>query len=867
MSSLRGMPHAQRFFLLIIAQGMLFFLVKPFALGLGFALFEAMQLFTVFWFKRPKMTPTLVIQTSLALVLSQLVWLRADNLVQTLAIFLTLSLNWSIFFSLWQRREPTLIDALSFPVLWKNQFLYYTRLATKSLRSVIPKVQFRFGLPSLPWVFLRKVFSGLAVGLPAVFILLILFAVADQNFSSALEKVFTHWQTVFENFFTLQWLLPFLNWVKRTVPDLALFWLYITALYPTHQDIQITAKKVSRALFIEKVTSSVVITLPFLAFIVLQFNLWPTMVESFRTGALNPALTIRESFSQLFLACGIGMGMVFFLLKEKTVTKWRYAIVLMISFILLAEVFLVSLNAGFRLWVYQFLHGFTVYRLWGVLLLLWLWSALAWLVRPLFPKQNREMVPELFAFGLMSFSCVVALAGLLNIHQLVMRKMPVVNKEVDWNYIQYTISTDARYFFLSESRKFSQLDEVCSNDQTELSLECVQLVEDLQPAYEKLEHFDAYLQQRLIETYRPNNQISLATMCDEVLGEIEKKPFLQKHGSDWHVPALCKVWSEDWNKGRNVYERLFEQASPSAPTTMRVLNLVYTDSSNIHGSYVTSRIAGLVNEIEYVAQTDSESLVQYRTVDTRFFNTSQLPVSEQFYQNGPSRNYVNAKKMLSEQDVCALVDTDQVDEVWVWFMQSEHSKGTQALMYPNFGVIRSQERVWQNYLSLSDEDFEKTVPELCGKTVAFAMFDLNESTDRYMQTLGNRLVALAEYKNRPALMSFTESANDFNLMRQHDGRLVVACGRPQVAPNIPAGGSGSVTYLTYDNKNKVLSDCDDWNPQRNGVVTEISCENWNCTRSGYVLWWMERFQEQMRVNDTDSAKPWPNLWREVSRDL
>jgi hypothetical protein len=72
--------------------------------------------------------------------------------------------------------------------------------------------------------------------------------------------------------------------------------------------------------------------------------------------------------------------------------------------------------------------------------------------------------------------------------------------------------------------------------------------------------------------------------------------------------------------------------------------------------------------------------------------------------------------------------------------------------------------------------------------------------------------------------------------------------RPTGAGGGRTNGCGSVhvpphARRDYDSyrRDVVVSDCDDWDPDRGGATTAVSCETWGCAKDGgtaWKIWWM-----------------------------
>lgn len=889
--------------LFIVIQFLVFQLTDVKMLGMGITLLALVQLLPVAWTHRQTLTRTANIQAAVAILLSLFVWWRADQLVSTLSLLLFVVLEWAFLHEAFTGQPVSLKSGWRFLGNWWHQFFFYTKTVSDGVGELLPKwPQKKFSLSwrpkhSIPFA---RIFLGVLVALPVFGMLLLLFATADDQFATILEKVYTNLISWIEHFFTLEWLFDQWYKVQDVVMGAVIFWLYFTAIFPIPGEKKQDEAN-AKSLFVEKATAALLIMVPFIAFIALQFHLLPTMFESFRTGAVNPALTIRESFAQLFLACAIGIGMVVFFLFEKTTTKNKYRALAVLTIGLLVEVFLVSLNAGYRLWIYQYLHGFTIYRIWGALMLGWLWATLVWALLPVKDTVSRNLRPSMFIYGLTSFAIVVLIAGLLNIHNLVMQNKPIVDEKVDWAYLERHISADGRREFTTALDQLKALREECqlsvANNglvvsNAPASANCLRLVTELQPEYQTLQHFDKFVYKHLAQQFKydrydtwyyesenPRTRELIARDCQKVIDT--PKPWWTRRGWDWHSTEICQGWLHDWAELRPAYQRLQEQVSSDSTATVRVLGINFTDGViGMNSQYANEspppyQMIDLANALEQASITRGSDLplVDYQLVEVREKNKSELPISTYSYPPGDfaraDRQYANVRQLFANEQICDLVDQDKVDEVWIWVPDMGPSEFGDSIGFRAYGVLSQNNPVWVGNLAVSETGFLDQSPAPCQQTVAFSMFNKNRGLNDHLQSITNRMYALAQWYNQPALTSFT--ANEAPKIDQPptrfvDGKPVWACGSLSMPPNIIREQAGSNNDgAWYASSNTVLSDCDDWNVNRTGEVAEVSCSVWGCSQQGFFNWWLGSLTENMQLKVEDGSKPWPNLWRAAVR--
>lgn len=898
-------PMLERFFqhqfwtpfrltLFLVIQYLVYQLTGARMLGIGFTALTLVQLLPVVWVHRQTLSRVAVIQATLAILLSLFVWWRDDQLVAFFSLVMSVVLTWAVLHEAFTGQQVTLKSGWRFLGNWWHQFFFYSKTVVTTLTTFLPKWPEKKGLfswrPKHTVPFARILLGGI-VALPVFGVLLMLFAAADEQFATILTNISSNFVTWLEHFFTLEWLFEQWQKVQSVVTGLIVFWLYVTAIFPIpgkKEQRQSTAK----SLFVEKATAAILIMVPFVAFIGLQLHLLPTMFESFRTGAVNPALTIRESFAQLFLACAIGLGMALFFSLEKTVTKSKYLGLVLITIGLIAEVFLVSFNAGYRLWIYQYLHGYTIYRIWGALMLAWLWGTLLWSLFPLKDTPTRQLKPQVAVYGITSFSVVVLVAGLLNIHNLVMQNKPIVDEKIDWGYLGQHISADGRRGFITALGKLNTLRDECPMQlgETPVSASCLRLVAELQPEYQALEHFNQFVYARLdrqfnyyrydqLYDYENPRAIELITRdCQNVISN--PKPWWERRGWDWHSAEICDAWLNDWAELMPVYQRLQEQLSPDSTATVKVLSLDFgnispNSSPGIENDQTHYSSAELANAIEYAStpRGSETPLVDYQIVELRRKEKSALPIStysypSDYFSSRADRQYANIQHLFDQEGICELVNQDKVDEVWIWVPDMGTDTLGNSIGFRSYGVLSQENPIWVGNMPISETDFFDQPPAPCEQTVAFSMFNQNMPTDDHMRIIANRMYMLADFYNKPALTSFTAfSSPQINQSptRFVDGQPVWACGTLAMPPNILPGQFFEFQNDWYSRENQVLSDCDDWNVNRTGEVAQVSCTTWGCSPRGFYNWWLGSLTENMQLKVEDGSKPWPNLWRAAVR--
>lgn len=208
----------------------------------------------------------------------------------------------------------------------------------------------------------------------------------------------------------------------------------------------------------------------------------------------------------------------------------------------------------------------------------------------------------------------------------------------------------------------------------------------------------------------------------------------------------------------------------------------------------------------------------------------------------------NYSKILLDHDICTLVQTKGLKEVWIWAYQGPTYPGT-SVPYLNI----SESKMSGPYGDISNSDEENDMPQ-CGKTYRVYVFNYQRGATEALHSWAHQLEAEME-------------AVDFTLFRTkwqgepaENKQRTTRCGDAHFPPN-------ATEEYGYDSKIPYQSDCLDWKPTGQGTVTSISCKNWGCENLSdadnselkYLIWNM---QNMPGINNTKTFNgvPLRNWW-------
>jgi hypothetical protein len=851
--------------LLFIAYNFLLFWLFLFRRdwGIGLTLFEIGHLLPSILTTKTK-SPFFFAKAILAVLISTFFWSRDFDLIQAMSLVSVLGLN----FMLYQEAESgeliTPAYLLRAPFIWLSKLLYYSSEIWKSA------TQWRGSFKGIGKAVdnqnAKRVIVGVLISLPVLALFVILFSSADENFQALTNHIIEK----IVHLIDFSWLKN-LSWLQDWFVQFLCFWVYLCFVLPYPWKFTKTKKTFTEHL-IEKTTMGGLVGAIFAVFIATQFKSFSAILNGFKTGQLNPALYVREGFAQLLIACVVGIG-VFVFLKNDVVREFISKLkrtAFAIAAALLAEIFLVSLVAGERVWLYQYQYGLTRIRIFGILFLLFLFSVISILLADLLKKVRWHTKWQLY---ILSAVMVVFLAGFMNMDSYIVNtRPPVVNGKVDVEHIAKTMSYDASDFWLNNlkdvkagnlgnctvERKNGQLVLPSGfNSFNDLKTACQSTVEQYKKAYELI----SFLPQFMVNAEKPFGQInwdeSELPGKDQNFNEIaqnnckkvnDKTPWLSGNRSQIeNRQALCEKY-DSWMQFKEQYEILREAASQShSPIKIKVLNVVIQPNESLafNANWQAQRLIDDMKDATKFKGT-GESALNYEIAET-------MTVNRQPTMYGP---IIDKDALVREiPSICQKFNEGKIDEVWLW-------AGPQ---YTRGGFTIIGENIMGNSGSLDLGNF----PKLCGKkTLTMMEFDATADTTSNLQVMAERVSFIAftiaeDESHRWEYNAWSLKQVDWVPARSmSNGQLITACGTFTMPPNNTYEGPDA---YSYNSNRKAPSDCDDWNYNRSGEYKEISCTAWGCSRDGYLKWWMQHLPGLNNKIIGKDGKEMPNWWYAIGR--
>lgn len=826
-NQVHGIRFSPIWFGILIYQIIIYFLfLSNRDWGVGITLFEVAHLVPFLLLSKNR-SPFTLAKAGLAIGLSTIWWLRDYSTLQSFSLLAVFVLNISVIYETTTGHLTPFSYFLWQPRYWWSKLVFYTGHFIRTLLSW--RTYLSFSGKQVPKIEFGRIFVGALLAIPVLFILSMLFASSDQNFEQLLETIF---RNLDHFFFKLTWLQN-LGWLKTWLLELASIWAYLMMVLPPPAQEQPLKTKPWQEKVVEKVTAAVLVGGVFAAFIATQVKSIEAIIKGFQSGQLNPSLFVREGFGQLIIACAIGLGMYSLVKRELpwAATPRRHQIVFGVSLVLLLEIWLVSLVAGERVWLYQWEFGLTRIRFWGMALLVVLNVMLLTLFSELFKKISQTLTLQVF---ILTAAIAIGGAAFLNVDRFVSTWRPArINGETDWSYL-LSLSFDATPAWLNRLENVTpqltaKLAECAqTNDEAQLSA-CSYLVDDhrdemvfISNLFNRLQKdqradldTDSWAQHTYLNTLATS---SPPAFCDD------KRPALTSwHVSRWwHQQQLCQK-SDVWTEFQTQYLAARTKiAKTHTPLTIKVLSIEFVPDT-VTPRYKPSELAtDLVNVMADASryQGQGDSALNYRIVNTQRVNRSTTK---------DTSNLMNYPALFEEFDICNRVAQDEVDEVWTWVNGADGQGLLYAITGPELLV-----------------DSGRNLPTCGSNYVTVMSFDYTRSYDLALMSMAFRMTWIAQHLSE-------KQPNDLVLppdAASSDWRW--NCGLASRALN-------AEDVFDYDNQTPTPNTCSTWQGHNaSAQAATIDCRDWNCNQAGYLRWWFQRIPGIDNELKDSSGKPLPN---------
>ena len=217
----------------------------------------------------------------------------------------------------------------------------------------------------------------------------------------------------------------------------------------------------------------------------------------------------------------------------------------------------------------------------------------------------------------------------------------------------------------------------------------------------------------------------------------------------------------------------------------------------------------------------------------------------------PTKNdkYTNKRAYLERENICDLVDNNNIKQIWVWMYHSDNTIPVES----NMAMGTSIRNYWnnENYGDISNSHRSNDLP-ICKNTYTVFEYNYGRELGLLLENHGHHIEALLNYiDGRRERENWTELLFWGRFVGSDRTHEIInpGCGWIHYTPNSEAD------YEWYNEK-EVLSDCEDWKPDGSGKKTLVNCKTWEdafiypdrynvgglCYIDegvGFKVWWMQ----------------------------
>ena len=245
-------------------------------------------------------------------------------------------------------------------------------------------------------------------------------------------------------------------------------------------------------------------------------------------------------------------------------------------------------------------------------------------------------------------------------------------------------------------------------------------------------------------------------------------------------------------------------------TTLAATLEARTNATRYHGY----KDPAAVPSITYQTHEDKEFLVP-------------IPVSTAFPKTG-DKFKMFSDATIGVSDICNYVDNQGVKEVWIWMYHTANMSPIESNMAPKLAGIFGD--YFYGYADISNSSRVDDLPR-CNHTYTVYEYNYWRALSENLENHGHQIEAVL--RNMDYTLFWFKWVSPYG----QASPTVNRCGWTHSPPN---------TTAQYDwaNTTQVLSDCEDWNPQRTGTVKTVDCTTWGgsgCANAntGFKVWWMQ----------------------------
>jgi hypothetical protein len=319
--------------------------------------------------------------------------------------------------------------------------------------------------------------------------------------------------------------------------------------------------------------------------------------------------------------------------------------------------------------------------------------------------------------------------------------------------------------------------------------------------------------------------------------------------------------------GESQDTRRFASTQPEMYRDLPVIVIQYFPELASRPGYVDHNIAGPSLEGQTIEQLRNRvndftaQILTDLTMSTKWqgYNQPMRQPSLHYIQHGNTYEYIapiprsdvilnqehhtyrpNYRKMLDDINICNLVDNQGVKQVWVWGYHHGEIEPVESNM--SMGRLSKDFFTHGTYGDISNSERTDDLPQ-CEHTYILSNYNYTRGVGEALEDHGHHMEAVMNWLDGRDMLpaeKWPELLFWGKFVGSDISHKVInpGCGWIHTPPN------GVEEYGWYRTE-AVSSDCLDWNPQRTGTKTNISCSTWtggSCPIDGgreYKIWWFQ----------------------------
>lgn len=239
----------------------------------------------------------------------------------------------------------------------------------------------------------------------------------------------------------------------------------------------------------------------------------------------------------------------------------------------------------------------------------------------------------------------------------------------------------------------------------------------------------------------------------------------------------------------------------------------------------------------------SKPSLKYKIIQTYEF-LEPLPTVKKDYKEVPMTDYISIMKRIDSKK---WVEEEGVKEIWIWGYDGGVIGLWESNMASPFGDISNSYRdledlpVLDKSYTVYHYNYQRGASEAVEDHIhqTEAVFNFIDGRDTTAEDKWNELLFWGK---------FVGSDASHRIINKR-------CGWAHYPPN------GRKDY-DWKNKEYVLTDIEDWNPDNTGKKININCEKWNCNSLSWFIYWMQNipgYNNKIKYNDRELTNWWQFL--------